>query len=405
MKKCFRNIIKYFTLETQPLLSSVVALFIVSFGVFYPTSVDAEYSLVQLRIANVLMNEMRGVAENNGEGDLAMQRVAEVMRNQYNDQHSRNSRITYSDILFHTWEPGKDSNYSGSRDKFANKSKADLERMGRNAGSSTDWNRALRLADQLVKGSLKSNLVRGANAFDASCGKDAYGGVKIGDSPNCLTPNYLMSKGKIAKPKNGQKYEVLAITRIDRSKKGSAAFKNAYFWNWELGNFHHAYDDDVVAPVDPNSNYSQSANGVAGSDSDGSRESGSCTMEAMQAMYLTDESKVDQYCWYCKIVIVLVNAYLQAASQALPATQSLGRIILKFGFLIWLAFYILQQVSSINAVTPGKMLQDILIMGFKVSLAYLAVTIGTQLLRDYYLDPIVGLGVDYGMAIFTGGGA
>ena len=56
-----------------------------------------------------------------------------------------------------------------------------------------------------------------------------------------------------------------------------------------------------------------------------------------------------------------------------------------------------------NAVTPGKMLPDILIMGFKVSLAYSAVSIGAQIIRDYYLNPIVGTGIDYGWALFTGG--
>ena len=39
-------------------------------------------------------------------------------------------------------------------------------------------------------------------------------------------------------------------------------------------------------------------------------------------------------------------------------------------------------------------------MGFKVALAYAAVGMGTQLIRDYYLDPIVGTGVDYGLALF-----
>ena len=171
----------------------------------------------------------------------------------------------------------------------------------------------------------------------------------------------------------------------------------------ELGKFHHAYDSDVVGAVDPKYDYSSSSGGKASEDSDGAREASTCAMDVMQKMYLTDDKDVDKYCWYCKIVIVLVNAYLQAVSEALPATQSLGKIILKFGFLIWLAYYILQQVSSMNAVTPGKMLQDILVMAFKVALAYSAVNIGAQIIRDYYLDPIVGTGIDYGWAIFTGG--
>lgn len=373
MKKCFRNIIKYFTLETQSLLSSVVALFIVSFGVFYPTSVGAEYSLEQLRIANTLINEAGGL------GKTGLTYVAEVIRNQYNEQHVKykNDKITYSDILYHTWKPGQNSNFENSRDKFANKTKEQLEQMGRNRmQGSGDWQIALNLADQMLKGTLSSDLTRGANAFHA-----------------CNKKYTTLAAAQVCEPKH-------TLSAMNVTPKG---FQNQIFYHWELGKFHHAYDSDVVGVVDPKYDYSSSSNGQAGSDSDGARESASCAMEAMQEMYLTDESKVDQYCWYCKIVIVLVNSYLKAVSEALPATQSLGKAILKFGFLIWLAYYILQQVSSMNAVTPGKMLQDILIMGFKVSLAYSAVSIGAQIIRDYYLNPIVGTGIDYGWALFTGG--
>jgi len=54
-----------------------------------------------------------------------------------------------------------------------------------------------------------------------------------------------------------------------------------------------------------------------------------------------------------------------------------------------------------NAVTPGKMLQEILGMGFKVALAYAILGVGSAFIRDYYLNPIIGTGVDYGLAIFA----
>ena len=68
--------------------------------------------------------------------------------------------------------------------------------------------------------------------------------------------------------------------------------------------------------------------------------------------------------------------------------------------MIWLAFYILQQVSSLEQITPGKMLQEILVMMFKVALAYLLLEPGTNYLVEYYVNPIVSTGVDYGNAIF-----
>lgn len=370
MRKYFKSIIKYFTIKRQSLLPLFVSSFTLLLGVLYPASVDADYSLEQLRIANTLINEAGGL------GETGLTYVAEVIRNQYNEQHVKykNDRITYSDILYHTWKPGQNSNFENSRDKFANKTKEQLEQMGKNRmKGSKDWQTALDLASKMLKGTLNSNLTKGANAFHA-----------------CNKKYTTLAAAQACEPKN-------TLLAINVTPKG---FQNQIFYHWELGKFHHAYDSDVVGAVDPKYNFSSSSNGKAGSDSDGSRESGSCAMEAMQKMYLTDDSKVDQYCWYCKIVIVLVNAYLSAANDALAATISLGKMILKLGFLIWLGYYLLQQVSSMKAVTPGKMLQDILVMGFKVALAYAAVGMGTQLIRDYYLDPIVGTGVDYGLALF-----
>ena len=145
------------------------------------------------------------------------------------------------------------------------------------------------------------------------------------------------------------------------------------------------------------------------------RSSTNCTGEEMTCIYIdetackdykknsnkSDAPNAKESCWYCKIVIVLVNAYLTAAKAAMGTTISLGRVILKVGFLVWLAYYILQQVSSIEPVTPGKMLQEILVMGFKVALAYLFLEEGTKLVIDYYVNPIVEVGVDYGSEIFN----
>lgn len=379
MKKYFENIKKYLQIlfnGVRPLRfcaqkkSKIIAFSFLCFvGAVYPVAKGAEYSLEQLRIANVLANEV-GTA-----GERSMTLVAEVMRNRYTEQNQKKGRntITYSDILFHSYGgAGSDSDFSGARKKFANKNKSTLMTMGRNKmASDAGWNMALRLAGQLLSGTLHSNYAKGANSFHG-CDK-----------------KYTT----LALAQKCQKGKVLVL---DVMKNAS---RNHVFYNMELGTFTPAYKSDEVAQVS-DYNYSASKGGQASADSDGSEEAGVCAMEAMSAMYLTDDSKVDQYCWYCKIVIVLINSYLSVVNDALGATTSLGKMILKLGFLIWLAYYVLQQVSSMKAVTIGKMLQEISVMGFKVAIAYLAVGMGTQLIRDYYLDPIVGTGVDYGLALF-----
>lgn len=324
-------------------------------------------SLEQLRIANVLINEAGGL------GEKSMTYVAEIMRNQFNEQHKGNSKITYSDILFHTWKAGGDSNFQHARDKFANKDASTLERMGSERGKQY-WSVAMRLAGQLLDNSLTTNYTGGSNAFHG-----------------CNKKYTTIAQAQACEPK-------YTIKALDVTPKG---FNNHVFYNWELGQFKHVYESDVVATADPQYDYSASSGATAGADDSGERQAGTCALDTMTKMYLGSDN-VDQQCWYCRIVVVLVNAFLQAANSALGATTALGKVVLKLGFLIWLAYYILQQVSSMNAVTTGKIVQDILIMGLKVAMAYAAIEMGMQLIRDYYINPLVGTGVDYGMALFKG---
>jgi hypothetical protein len=125
-----------------------------------------------------------------------------------------------------------------------------------------------------------------------------------------------------------------------------------------------------------------------------------CSLKTMQEKYMGEDAA--ESCWYCKIVVIMTNAYLAAAQKAISVSQTLGRTILKIGFLLWLALYILQQVSATNPTSPGKFLQEILVMGFKVAFAYAAVDQGFEFFRDYIVTPIMLTGIDYGQALLDG---
>lgn len=125
-----------------------------------------------------------------------------------------------------------------------------------------------------------------------------------------------------------------------------------------------------------------------------------CALPEMQKIYMQSDGEDGTACWYCKVVIILANAYLQAASKAIPSAVGLGKIILKFGFLIWLAYYILQQVSSFAPVKISKVIQDVLVMGFKVALAYFIMDSAQTFIVNYFIDPIGTFGTDYGSALF-----
>ena len=125
-----------------------------------------------------------------------------------------------------------------------------------------------------------------------------------------------------------------------------------------------------------------------------------CSFTSIKKQYLSDESK--SYCWYCNIVSTMTNAYLSAVAEIMNILVTMGKLILRYGFLIWLAYYVLQQVSSLAPVKPSKMLQEILLMGFKVAVATIAVTQGIGILTHYFLDPVMMLGIDFGESMLNG---
>ncbi len=126
--------------------------------------------------------------------------------------------------------------------------------------------------------------------------------------------------------------------------------------------------------------------------------SGSCNLASMEGMYKASEGDTKK-CWYCTVVIVMTNAFLESANTALPVMQTLGKLVVKLGFSIWLAFFILQQISSMGGISTGKMLQEILTMGFKCAFATYAISDGISFITTYILNPIMITGTDIGSAL------
>lgn len=120
-----------------------------------------------------------------------------------------------------------------------------------------------------------------------------------------------------------------------------------------------------------------------------------CNYSALQSKYMEGST-----CWYCMVVGKMTGAYLYSASLVIPTVKTLALLVLRFGFLIWLALYILKQVSSMSPTSVGKFLQEILIMGFKVMLATLIIKNGTAFINDFIMTPIIDTGIDIGNAIF-----
>ncbi len=128
-----------------------------------------------------------------------------------------------------------------------------------------------------------------------------------------------------------------------------------------------------------------------------------CNLQSLKDMYIGEQGDEKQLknCWYCHIVIMMTQAFLEAASKALSTSATLGKLILKWGLLIWLAYFFLNQLGSTAPLTPGKMLQEVLMMGFKCALSYYAITDGIAFIREYILEPIMITGTDIGKELLN----
>lgn len=125
-----------------------------------------------------------------------------------------------------------------------------------------------------------------------------------------------------------------------------------------------------------------------------------CNSDSMKERYMGENAA--EACWYCKVVIIMTNAFLLAANDALSVCQELGHLILKLGFSIWLALFVLKNVSSFAPITPGKMLQELLVMGFKCTLMNIAIADGINFITTLILNPIMITGTDIGYTLLEG---
>ena len=101
-------------------------------------------------------------------------------------------------------------------------------------------------------------------------------------------------------------------------------------------------------------------------------------------------------CWMCNVVKTMVESFLKVAVKGGKISVKLGETILKYGFSLWLLYYLLTQVSATNPTKKRKMLQNILVMGFKVALALCVLKYASSVIFQYIIIPIVQFATYYG---------
>ncbi len=119
-----------------------------------------------------------------------------------------------------------------------------------------------------------------------------------------------------------------------------------------------------------------------------------CNQGRMDAIYKSG-------CYPCKVIKTLISSFMNGITFLQDVSVRAGTRILLIGFLLWIAFYIMQQVSSFKDIEPRDMVNNLLIMAFKVLGAYYVIQLGFQIFVDFIVVPFLGWGIDFGTYLLT----
>lgn len=119
-----------------------------------------------------------------------------------------------------------------------------------------------------------------------------------------------------------------------------------------------------------------------------------CDIDGMRKAYQSQ-------CYSCVIIKTLIETFLNACSKAYDITSEAGLKLLALGSLIWMAFFVMKNVSSLSNVEPGAMMNTLITFLFKVMVASILITSGLGVLVKYTINPLLTAGADMGMAFMN----
>ena len=119
-----------------------------------------------------------------------------------------------------------------------------------------------------------------------------------------------------------------------------------------------------------------------------------CTKERMDLIYKTS-------CYACDVVTALISSFMSACTYLYDVSRDAGSKILFIGVMLWIAFYVLKQLSSLKNLEPAAMVNEMLIMAFKVIGAYLVINAGIDFFIDYVIVPFMNFGAEFGIAMLA----
>ncbi len=138
-----------------------------------------------------------------------------------------------------------------------------------------------------------------------------------------------------------------------------------------------------------------SMDGVGGVNGNGGEDGGQSFQDDCQFGAYLD----DQNCTFCELFKKLFNAASKMAKASNDGLAIPSKNVVSVAFLIWLAVYILKQISSFSRASTGQMLKGILFQGFRVAVVIIALNGAIYQLMDLTLNPIIETGLDFARTV------
>lgn len=111
--------------------------------------------------------------------------------------------------------------------------------------------------------------------------------------------------------------------------------------------------------------------------------------------------KYTQHCFSCATVSTIVSVFLEVGADAYPLMRSAGNTLLMILSALWIALFLLKNLSQFNAVELPDFIQQFSIFLFKVLVAFVCLNGGIGFILDYTLNPIISFGTDMGIGILS----
>ncbi len=102
-----------------------------------------------------------------------------------------------------------------------------------------------------------------------------------------------------------------------------------------------------------------------------------------------------QTCTTCGIFKTIFNAASNLAQTAISKLAAPSKNLVLIGFLIWLAIYILKQISSFQGASPGDLLKGIFLQGARVAIVVYILSGALYQVMDLTLTPVMQTGLTF----------